>query len=579
MLKQPASSPATINLATSKQRIRIFFGSFAIGVATAMLMLATESRMAIAWDEGYYLGPEARIRDWFRALRDPQRFALEWQPPDPVEELIRDDGVPPPSRNQLDTRSKLLFDRRVVAWFWPFAREEPHGYPPFYAIVGLAGDILAPAWQDLPRARLGPILVFSVTAAMIFPFVASRWGLWAAALASGAWVLQPNLFVYGHYASSDAILASLWVLAILAFDRAMLSAPVPKRHSKQWVWTLGFGLVLGCALATKLTGWFLPLPFLGWAALYRSRQAFKTVFFGLLVAMAVLYVIVPPWWTDPIDGVARFLKSNLTRSVTIPIRVQFLKTVYETPRESLPWYNTLLWTVLVTPVGFLVMAGAGLWSALRNWRSQPIGLLITGHWSFLMILRGLPHTPGHDGVRLFLPAFGILALLAGMGGRFLLDHWGRWAKAAIAFTLLEGVLSVAVMMPVPLSYFSPIVGGLPGATAIGMEPTYYWDALGPEVRRWLRQNTAPGRTIQFAMFPRSVLYLRRIGDLPRRLATIDPGKPQWIVLQNRPGAFSELGRSLVQRGHPQYTFKKLGVPLVWVFPYDELEELARENIR
>ena len=33
------------------------------------------------------------------------------------------------------------------------------------------------------------------------------------------------------------------------------------------------------------------------------------------------------------------------------------------------------------------------------------------------------------------------------------------------------------MMPVPLSYFSPIVGGLPGATALGMEPTYYWDGL------------------------------------------------------------------------------------------------------
>ena len=301
---------------------------------------------------------------------------------------------------------------------------------------------------------------------------------------------------------------------------------------------MGLDLLLrpgpGLRLATKLTGWFIVLPFLCWAILYRSQQAFKTLFFGLLIAIALLYVMVPPWWTNPIDGLVRFLKSNLTRGETIPIRIQFLGTIYATPKDSLPWYNTLVWTVLVTPVGFLVMAGAGVWSALKHWRSEPIGLLIAGSWAFLIVLRGLPHTPGHDGVRLFLPAFGILALLAGLGARFLLDHWGRWAKAAIVCTVLEGALSIAVMMPVPLSYFSPLVGGLPGATAIGMEPTYYWDALNPETRQWLSEHTPPGRTIQIPMFPRSVLYLRRIGELPRRLATVDPGKPLWVVIQNRP---------------------------------------------
>ena len=73
-----------------------------------------------------------------------------------------------PARDQLDSRSKLLFDRDVLAWFWPFAREEPHGHPPFYALLGLAGDVLAPSWQELPRARLGPILLFSLTAGAIF---------------------------------------------------------------------------------------------------------------------------------------------------------------------------------------------------------------------------------------------------------------------------------------------------------------------------------------------------------------------------------------------------------------------------
>jgi hypothetical protein len=231
---------------------------------------------------------------------------------------------------------------------------------------------------------------------------------------------------------------------------------------------------------------------------------------------------------------------------------------------------------MVTPVGFLAMAVVGFWSALRGWRREPIGLLIAGNWGLLMILRAMPYTPGHDGVQLFLPAFGVLALLGGMGARSLIDRWGRLARAAIVACVLEGVLSVAVMMPVPLSYFSPIVGRLPGAAALGMGPTYYWDALGPGPRRWLARHSSPGETIRFAMFTRSFLYLRRVGELPPRLASIDPGRPRWVVLQNRPGAFSDLGRALVARGHPRYTVTKLGVPLIWVFPYREMEELAAE---
>jgi 4-amino-4-deoxy-L-arabinose transferase-like glycosyltransferase len=462
-----------------------------------------------------------------------------------------------------------------VEWFWPFAREEPHGHPPFYALVGLAGNVLAPSWQDLPRARLGSILLFSLTAAAIFQFVSLRGGPWAGALAAGSWVLQPNLFGHGHYASYDAILTSLWVLAIVTFARAVSPAANPKHEATSWGWTVCFGVILGCAAATKLTGCLLSIPFLIWAGVTRNRLAFERLLVGMLVATVVLYLLVPPWWTAPVQGIVRFIQSNLTRYETIPIQVQFLGKDYETPKGSLPWYNTLVWTILVTPLGLLALAGAGIWSALRSWRSEPIGLLIGVHWAFLMVLRGLPHTPGHDGVRLFLPAFGVLALLGGWGAHFLLDHARRWAKAAIVLALLEAAASIAVMMPVPLSYYSPIVGGLPGAAALGMEPTYYWDALSPEARNWLVKHTAPGQTILFRTFPLSWLYLRKTGGLPKQLAPVDSGQTQWIVMQNRPGEFSDLDRALIANGRPAYTVTKLGVPLVWIFPYRAIQELGR----
>jgi 4-amino-4-deoxy-L-arabinose transferase-like glycosyltransferase len=556
----------------SKSLVNAWLCGACVGVATLALMLGTEPQMAIGWDEGYTLGREARLRDWFRLLSDPARFGRSWRPP--ALELVQRDSTVPPLPEDLDTRWELLFDRDALEWFWPFAREEPNGHPSFYALLGLAGDLVVPSWRPLARARSGPILLFSLTAGVIFGFFFSRSGFPAAALAAGSWTLQPNLFGHGHYAAYDGVLASLWMLAVIVFAAAVMPSTGRASASTRWGWTALWGLIIGCAAATKLTGWFVPLPFLAWAILYRNVNGFKTLAVGVLIGLIVLVALMPPWWQGPIGGIVRFFESNLNRAKTIPIEVQFLGATYNTPRQSLPWYNTLLWTVLVTPIGFLLFGGIGFWSALRYWRTEPFGPLVAGHWAFLMILRALPAAPGHDGVRLFLPAFGVLALLGGVGVKWLVERGWPWAKPAVALALLEGAISVAVMMPVPLSYFSPLVGGLPGATSLGMEPTYYWDALSSDARHFLAAHTPPGRTIGFRTFPTSWLYLRDIGELPKQLAGIDRGSPLWVVLQNRPGAFSNDDRVLAEQGRPAYTVTKLGVPLVWIFPYSELDRLG-----
>jgi len=571
----PSTGGGNGDEATSRGRMRglsMVWGS-AAALATFLLLLGTEPRLAIVWDEGFTVGREGRVRDWLKALNDPPAFAKTWRPPTLWADLVQPDGRRAPRPGEIGTRSQL-FERNTLEWFWPFAREEPHGHPPFYALLGLVGDVLAPSWETLPRARLGPMIAFSLVAGALAVFVAPRWGPWAAALTVGAWVLQPRLFAHAHYAHYDAPLTCLWVGSILAFARAVEPDVARPRRGPRVGWAILFGVFAGCAAATKLTGWFLPLPFLAWTLLYRDRRGAITLAVGGAVALLVLYACVPPWWGDPVGGVERFLRSNLTRARTTRIRTLFLGRVILTPHDSLPPYNTLVWTLFVTPAGFLALVLVGVARALRRFRAEPLGMLVVGNWVFLLVLRALPHTPGHDAERQFLAAFGCLALVAGLGAGWSVERLGRWGKAFVVAALAEAALSLALMMPYPLSYYSPLVGGLPGASALGMEPTYYWDALSDDALAWLNRNTPPGEKVLFPTYPTTWAYLRQSGRLKVGALPPEPGPWAWYVLQNRPGSFSPADRALVERLGPQHVLvQKWGVPLIWAFPHRELERV------
>jgi 4-amino-4-deoxy-L-arabinose transferase-like glycosyltransferase len=547
-------------------------GGVAVVLSTLALLLATEPSMAIVWDEGFTIGREVRVRMWLRALRDPESFASAWVPPHPFRELVQPDGRRAPLRGEIDTRDKL-FCQHIVEWFWPFGREEPHGHPPFYAMVGLVGDALAPrSWTPLARARLGPMIAFSLAAGSLFAFAARRWGLGPAIAASGAFVLQPRLFAHAHYAHYDALLTSLWVSSIIAFTRAVEPPQGTASRRIRWGWTVLFGVLAGWAADTKFTGWFLPLPFLAWTALFGDRRSLLTLAVGSIVAAVALYAFNPPWWFAPMDGIDAFLRSNLSRAHTTRIYAQFLGQVFLTPKDSLPWYNTVVWTVFVTPVGFLLLALAGVTKAVRGWRVDPIGLLPVGHWAFLLILRALPHTPGHDAERQFLAAFGCLALVVGMGAVWLQERFGWAAPWLSGAALAEGAVSIALMMPVLLSYYSPLVGGLPGATRLGMEATYYWDALDDHAIDWINRHTKHGEKVQFPTYPTTWAYLQQVGKLRAESLPWMPGTWKWFVFQNRAGSFSPLERELAARATDKNILvQKWGIPLIYVFAIDEVE--------
>ena len=551
----------TVTQAADRRIVAI--GGLLVFTAVLAGMLATAPRMAIAWDEAYTLDRLARVRLWFEALADPPAFAEKW-PDLPIRKTRESVRVPVPS--EVDTRAEL-FSHDVLAWFWPFARDEPHGHPPFYAIVAMAGDLVAPHWPELARARIGTMVAFSLAAGAIFMALARRRGLAAGLVGAAAWSLQPHLFGLGHYATYDALLSSLWVAAVLAFGSAVERGD-PVRGRPHLGWSLALGVLIGWAAGTKLTGWLLPLPLLACAILWRDPRAWRTWLYAGASAVLTIYLFTPPFWVHPFSGVVEFFRSNLGRQETIPIRVMFLGHLYETPRESLPPYNTVAWTLFVTPVGFLLLAIWGECQSARHIRTDRLGAAVLVNWIFLLVLRALPGSPGHDGVRQFLPAFGMLAILAGLGAGAAVAKLGNRGKALLTIAVLEGLTSVIILMPTPLSYFSPLIGGTPGASRIGLEPTYYWDSLDDKALAKVDALAGPGGRVAFVANP-IAFYYQQTGRLRSDLYAGTGPPPDVFVVQNRPGNLRpEVLRVIRLHGDdPRYVIaSKFGVPLAWAFP-------------
>jgi hypothetical protein len=556
-----------MSIASESARCRLLAGSLLAAVLLAALLLATSPQLPLAWDEGNAI---------LRAEQLPHQ--------------------------------------------WPYTTSH-EGHPALYGIVIALGQWAAGAWLGpVEAARLGPIALMALAAGAMCYRLARDYGLVVALGAVTALLLLPRLFAHAHFASCDGPLTSCWVLAWATFPRPRRGdcAADPAVH---WAAIAAWGIALGMTLSCKATGWIAPLPFLVWTVVYRDRTAAKALCFGLPVALATFFLLNPPLWHDPLQGWATFFRLNLSRASQpgLNISTQFFGRMYNLD-YSLPWYNTLVWTAITVPLGMLLLAAVGVVAVAARRRQQPAGVLLLANWLVLPVVRALPGTPPHDAERLFLPSFAFLAALAGLGcaemirwaakrrwregvgspfpptichvedamterdsrplGMLRARPWPPWRTLLLIFVLYAGsASSLWWYAPQWLSYYSLLIGGLPGATASGMEPTYYWDALDRSVLQWLHEHTSADEKICFAAAPsENLLLLRRWHVLRRFTGSEDPGTFRWYVLQRRPSGLRPEDLWLIEHVRPAHckTIRpgglgpwRLDVPLVEVYLYED----------
>jgi len=288
------------------------------------------------------------------------------------------------------------------------------------------------------------------------------------------------------------------------------------------------GVVWGLAMLTRLHGLLLLLPAIAWIVFRLRRRSVLPALVWTVSGMATLLAGWPWLWLDPWRRLRQFAGTGIHRQA---VHVFYAGRVWDD--RAVPWHYPLVMFLLALPLGLLILGGLGIWSqrtgdALPS-RHTPCAVpdgtrrvptayrFVLGTLLFVLGVFTLPGVPVYDGVRLFLMAFPLWALLAGAGAKWLVDHprfqsssRGKRGQAPFAATNLRLVPALRVLRtkgacplfplasrrlwllgcfvalqavglvvyhPCPLSHYNLLAGGLWGAEKLGFEVTYWGDAV------------------------------------------------------------------------------------------------------
>jgi 4-amino-4-deoxy-L-arabinose transferase-like glycosyltransferase len=480
-----------------------------------------------------------------------------------------------PGRTYLEVLQKRgwrFFDPAVVDRVFRDNAEHPPLGRWLLGIASVAGEPFEVNWkgpdptrQYVLAGRLAPAFAFAILVALVTHVAARRWGLAAGAAAAFALVGMPRVFAHAHLAALDTFLSLFWTAALLAGALAVRSRhPLRAMAAAGAVWSL--------LLLTKIHGWLL-LPILGLWSLRWLPPRRAAVAMALWAATGIaLFWLGWPWlWYDSWARLQGFFGTSLTRAT---IMVQYFGRVVAD--RDVPWHYPWFYFAVTVPIGLQALGALGIAWGWKHRAKDPLPLLLAGTIVAFLLLFSTS-APLYDGERLFLHVFPAWALLIGLGFGSLWNHPLanlRRRILLVGFLLVQsyGVLSLS---PFGLSYYNALVGGLPGAQRLGLELTYWNDAVDRVLLDRLARDAAPGAIA--ALVP--TLYQGQ-GVLTTNRALVardiilkdeDAGiESEWLVLSRRTAYWRPQIRERLAAGggHEVATRSRHGVWLsaLWHFP-------------
>lgn len=364
--------------------------------------------------------------------------------------------------------------------------------------------------------------------------------------AGGAFCLlvHPRFYFHAHAATLDVPVAATYFIA------ALVALHAERNRAAR----MACGPMFGVALATKLNAPFMLLPHAAFCYLARLRDGrIARGRFPVpvsLISMAVLgplvFVGLWPWlWFDTWARLSGYIAFHLHH---YPIHFLYYGRIFDADPFA-PWTAPFVMFGATTPTPVLLLlaaAGLGLVRLSRRARASAkhrpeyeVLLACALHALTAIAVVAFSGGPKYGGMKLFLPAYPFVCVLAGWAMERLLarsvQNWGR---------LRAGCLSAGaalLMAGYPLSFgayglsaYNGLVGGLPGATAAGLERQYY-DVAFRDLVDWLNQTAPSGLRVHF--LPNNWEYIRTYkwykleGRLRPDLRVVrSEGAADWLVL-------------------------------------------------
>jgi 4-amino-4-deoxy-L-arabinose transferase-like glycosyltransferase len=414
-----------------------FPSAILISLFVFFLLQATNPRIGLTWDEPAYIAASESYMGWFQ---------------------------------QAFTQPAEAFSEKGIYSAWSVNSE----HPPLDKIwSGVVWSVSKNFTDDLTAHRTGNMLLVGILSGLLYLLIRDAYGPIAGFAAVVALLTMPRFFFHAHLSALDIPAAFSVFIVTFAFWKTL--------DYKHWAWGLLLGLLWGLGLATKINAIFIPITLgLWWLIFRREKRLFNRLIIMGFTGIPIFLAAWPWLYGNTIDRLGAYIGF-----VTInhwPIGQYYLGQFFMPP----PWHFSFVMIWAVLPLGLSALYFVGIARAVTEKTDGRLGWLLFFSALTPVLAISLGKSMVYDNERLMMVAFPFLAGLAGagfawivLGIRMLALRWQKPAfgiigviiLAIIAFT--PQMVSIVGLYPHLLSYYGEGVGGLPGATRLGLETTYW----------------------------------------------------------------------------------------------------------
>jgi len=419
------------------------------------LLLSTVHDLGYARDEGFYFQAARSYEAWFELLGSDFRRAME---PATVDRYWSANHEHPALMKSL-----FALSHRYLFSGWQLFREQGTAYRFPGMLVSTLGVAVTYLWGAREREM----------------------GRLAGVVSALSLALMPRVFYHSHLACFDMPVTAMLLLTSYAYARSLEGG---------WGWAVATGISYGLLLDTKHNAWLLPAAFAVHFLITRGKQAFSELrawrwpvphaFLAMLLLSPLVFYAGWPWiWHDTLPRLREYANFHLQHEY---YNMEFLgQTYWKPPMPRLyAWLMTLATVPGVTLLSFLL--GLGFCFRRRPFRSTPL------LWLLCLLMCYAPWwsntTPIFGGTKHWMTAYPFLCLFAGRGfalvasriaESFRARSWAFAIPSAVALSVLLGPLYMTLhSTPWGLSFYTPLVGGAPGAASLGLNRTFWGYTTG-----------------------------------------------------------------------------------------------------